>query len=144
MDRLKSLGADHVINYKKDSQWGATAKKLTGGVGVQHILEVGGPNTTKNSLEAIAMEGVITIIGFLGGAEAKDQPSMLDALTHVCTIRGILVGSRQQFEEMNRAIETNNIKPVVDKKVFKLEDAKDAYQFQWDQGHFGKVCISID
>ena len=66
-DKLKQLGADHVINYKEDSSWGQTAKKLTGGVGVQHILEVCGPNTMKQSLEAIAIDGVISIIGFLGG-----------------------------------------------------------------------------
>ena len=54
------------------------------------------------------------------------------------------VGSRQQFEEMNAAIEANNIKPVIDEKVFSLEQLKEAYQFQWDQKHFGKVGIKIE
>ena len=126
--KLKELGADHVLNYKEDANWGETAKKLTGGIGVQHVLEVGGPNTMKQSLKAIAIDGVIAIIGFLGGAKGEEQPTFLDCLMNICTVRGVLVGSRLQFEEMNRAIEANNIKPMVDEKVFKLEEARDAYQ----------------
>lgn len=127
-DRLKQLGADHVLNYKEDTNWGETAKKLTGGRGVQHVVEVGGPNTMKQSLKAVAFDGVITIIGFLGGAKGEEQPTFLDVLTNICTVRGVIVGSRHQFEEMNRAVEANNIKPVIDQKVWKLEQTKDAYQ----------------
>lgn len=111
---------------------------------MRHVIEVGGPNTMRQSLNAIAMEGVISIIGFLGGVKTEEQPTMLDALMNVCTIRGILVGSRQQFEEMNRAIEANNIKPVVDSKVFDFAQTKEAYQYMWDQKHFGKLCIKIE
>lgn len=143
-DKLTKLGADHVINYKEDANWGETAKKLTGGAGVQHVIEVGGPATVANSLKAIAIEGTISIIGFLGGASAEKQPTMLEALMNMCTIRGLLVGSRQQFEEMNKAIEANDIKPVVDEKVFKLEEAKEAYQYMWDQKHFGKVGLTVE
>ena len=105
------------------------------------MIEVGGPNTLAQSLKAITFDGVINIIGFLGGAKAESQPSFLEALTNICTIRGVYVGSRAQFEEMNRAIEANNIKPVVDEKVFKLEETKEAYQYMWDQKHFGKLCV---
>ena len=143
-DRLKKLGADHVINYKEDPNWGETAKKLTGGGGVQHILEVGGPNTMKQSLSAIGIDGVISIIGFLGGFKGEKPPSFVDCLSNICTARGVLVGSRLQFDEMNRAIEANNIKPLVDDKVYKLEEAREAYQYMWDQKHFGKLCIEIE
>lgn len=142
-DKLKQLGADHIINYKEDASWGETAKKLTGGTGVQHVLEVGGPATMKQSLAAIALEGTINIIGFLGGVKSEDQPTFLDALMNICIIRGVYVGSRSLFEEMNACIEANNIKPVVDEKVFRLETTKDAYQYMWEQKHFGKLCISI-
>ena len=98
----------------------------------------------QQSLNAIANEGVISIIGFLGGVKAENQPTMLDALMNICTIRGILVGSRIQFEEMNRAIEANDIKPVVDEKVFTLETTKEAYEYMWAQKHFGKLCIKIE
>jgi len=103
---------------------------------------VGGPKTMAQSLKAIKPEGTISIIGFLGGM-SKDQPSFLDCLSNLCTVRGLMVGSRQQFEEMNAAIDASNIKPVVDEKVFSLEDAKEAYQYMWDQKHFGKLTIKI-
>lgn len=140
--KLKELGAHHVINYKETTNWGEEAKKLTpGGEGVHHIIEVGGPGTMRQSLNAIKMGGVISIIGFLGGQ--GEQPGMLEALMHGCIIRGILVGSRLQFEDMNRAIDANNIKPVVDKEIFAFEDAKAAYQYNWDQKHFGKTVIKV-
>lgn len=142
-ETLKKLGADHIINYKTDSNWGETAKKLTpGGIGVAHIIEVGGPRTMAQSLKAIKPEGIISIIGFLGGM-SKEQPTFLECLNNMCTVRGVLVGSRKQFEEMNAAIDANGIKPVVDEKVFSLEDAKEAYQYMWDQKHFGKLTIKI-
>lgn len=127
-DQLKSLGADHVLNYKEDPNWGTAAKKLTGDAGVQYVLEVGGPTTMKQSLEAIGFEGIISIIGFLGGVKSEDQPGFLDCLSKVCTVRGVYVGSRMQLEDMVRAIEANNIKPVVDGKVFQLSETKEAYQ----------------
>lgn len=96
------------------------------------------------SLKAIAFDGVISIIGFLGGVKVENQPTYLDALMNICVVRGVYVGSRDQFQDMNRAIEANNIKPVVDEKVFKLTETKEAYQYMWDQKHFGKLCISIE
>lgn len=94
------------------------------------------------SLKAIKIDGVISIIGFIGGF-SKDQPTFLDCLNNLCTVRGLLVGSRLQFEDMNRAIEANNIHPVVDEKVFELGQLKEAYEYMWDQKHFGKVTIKI-
>lgn len=143
-ERLRQLGADHVINYKETPNWGEEAKALTpGGVGVQHVIEVGGPGTMAQSLKAIKIDGVISLIGFVA-AGGKEQPTFLDALSNFCTVRGLLVGSREQFEAMNRAVEANNIKPVVDPKVFSFDQAKEAYQYQWEAKHFGKVCIRID
>jgi NADPH:quinone reductase-like Zn-dependent oxidoreductase len=140
---LKKYGADHVINYKETANWGEEAKKLTpGGRGVEHVVEVGGASTIGQSLKAVCIDGVISIIGFIGG-DSKDQPSFLQALNNICTVRGLLVGSRLQFEDMVRAIEVNDIHPVVDKKTFALSELKEAYQYMWDQKHFGKLCIKI-
>ncbi|KAI1378096.1 NAD(P)-binding protein [Hypoxylon crocopeplum] len=142
-ETLKKLGADHVINYKEDANWGETAKKLTtGGAGVEHVIEVGGAGTLDQSLKAIKFEGVISIIGFLGGA--KTEATLIQCLQHICTARGVYVGSRAQMEDMVAAIEANDIHPVVDQTVFDFEKAKDAYQHMWDQKHFGKVAIKIE
>jgi len=142
-ETLKKLGADHVLNYKENPNWGEEAKKLTGGVGCHHVVEVAGPSSLAQSLKAVRFEGVISIIGFLGGAEAENQPTFLDCLMNICTTRGVLVGSRLQFEAMNQAVEACDIHPVVDERKFKLEEAKEAYQYMWDQKHFGKLCITI-
>ncbi|KAM0670063.1 hypothetical protein ACQRIU_000458 [Beauveria bassiana] len=141
---LRALGADHVINYRENPEWGAEARKITGGVGVDHIVEVIGPSSMAQGLKAIKIGGVISIIGFVGG-EAEAQPGFLDCLMNLCTARGLMVGSRAQMEEMCRAIEANPkmLQPVVDKKMFKLEDVKAAYEYQWSGKHVGKVCIEI-
>ncbi|KAH8203575.1 hypothetical protein TruAng_002323 [Truncatella angustata] len=142
-ETLKKLGADHVINYKEDTNWGKTARGLTHNEqGVDHIIEVGGAATLEQSLAAIRFEGVISIIGFLGGAKPKS--TILEVLNNICTTRGVYVGSKALMEDMVAAIEANDIRPVVDKTVFTLDTARDAYQYMWDQKHFGKVAIKIE
>ncbi|KAL8647172.1 MAG: hypothetical protein Q9210_005717 [Variospora velana] len=141
---LRSLGADVVLNYKTDAAWGETAKRLSPhGLGVDHILEVGGPTSMGQSLKAIRPEGVISIIGFLGGM-SKEQPTFLESLTNICIVRGVAVGSRLQFQAMNEAIDATGIKPVVDEKVFALEELREACQYMWEQKHFGKLTVKID
>lgn len=94
------------------------------------------------SLKSIRIDGIIAIIGFVGGQQ-QEQPTFLDCLSNLCTVRGLLVGSRAQFDDMNRAIEANDIHPIVDDQVFSLEQTKEAYQYMWDQKHFGKLTIKI-
>ncbi|GES62468.1 zinc-containing alcohol dehydrogenase [Aspergillus terreus] len=144
-EKLKKLGADHVINYKTNPNWGEVARSLTrDNEGVDHIVEVGGAGTLSQSFKCIKFEGVISIIGFLGGADPKAQPTVLETLSNICTVRGIYVGSKALMNDMIRAIEANNIHPVVDAKVFTLDQAKEAYEYMWAQKHFGKLSIKID
>lgn len=143
---LRKLGADHIINYNETPDWGAAARALTPeGAGVDHILEVVGASSMAQSLAAIKVEGVISIIGFVGGA-AEKEPGFLECLMHTCVVRGIHVGSRLQLEEMCRAIEANPdaLRPVVDQKVFSLDQLKEAYAFLVSAKHQGKVGISIE
>ncbi|KAK9418890.1 hypothetical protein SUNI508_07662 [Seiridium unicorne] len=143
VETLKKLGAHHVINYKEDQNWGKTAKSLTHNEqGVDHIIEVGGAGTLEQSLAAIRFEGVISIIGFLGGAKPKS--TILECLNNICTTRGVYVGSKALMEDMVAAIEANDIHPVVDKNVFTLDKTRDAYEYMWKQSHFGKVAIKIE
>ncbi|KAK3376306.1 hypothetical protein B0T24DRAFT_217675 [Lasiosphaeria ovina] len=142
-EMLKKLGADHVINYREDKNWGETARGLTrDGAGVDHVIEVGGEGTLTQSFNAIKMEGIISIIGFLGGTEPKD--SVLETLSRVCTVRGVYVGPRSLMEDMVAAIEANDIHPVVDEKVFTLGTAREAYEYMWTKSHVGKVAITIE
>lgn len=142
---LKKLGASHVINYRETANWGEAARALTPeGQGFDHILEIGGAESIGQSLKAIKLEGVITIIGFLTDAKSATQPVLMEALNHICIVRGIFVGSREMFGEMNRAIDEAKIVPVVDPKVFAFEDLKAAYTYQWERKNFGKVVIKIE
>ena len=136
--KLTALGADVVLNYKTNPEWGAKAKELSpGGAGVDIVVEVGGETTLPQSYKAIRIEGTIAMIGFVGG-NGDGKGSALDPLANVATIRGVYVGSKEQMKQMNKCIEVNKLKPVVDGKVFDFANAKDAYQYMWDQKHFGK------
>lgn len=101
--KLKELGADHVINYKQVPNWGDKAKELTKDKeGVDQVIEVGGPGTMEQSTKAIKIDGVITVIGYIapGSGKGQEAPGWLECLVRTCTVRGLLVGSRAQFEEM--------------------------------------------
>jgi NADPH:quinone reductase-like Zn-dependent oxidoreductase len=144
-DRLRELGADHVINYKETPAWGEAAKKLTPKErGFDHIIEVGGPGTLNQTVKAISRQGVISIIGFIAPGENGGQglPTMMDALSIGCVVRGIFVSNRLMFEDLVQAINANGIKPVVD-KVFEMEKAEEAYAHMEGQNHFGKVVIEL-
>jgi len=142
---LKSLGADVVLNHKEMPKWGEEAKKQSrGGLGVDHVIEVGGPQTIAQSFEAIKTQGVITVVGFLAGTSKDDMPSFLECLNKACIVRGVLVGSRTLMEEMCRAIDAWGIKPVVDEKVWGFGEAREAYEHMWAQRHVGKLTVRID
>lgn len=126
---LKSLGVDHIVNYNEDQQWGRTARTFTpNGEGFDHVIDVGGSDTLSQSVQAIRHEGIITVIGVLTGVEAG-KANILDALVNICTFRGIHIGSKDQMEEMMAAIEANGIQPVLDKKVFKLDELREGLEY---------------
>ncbi|CAJ0544241.1 Ff.00g035180.m01.CDS01 [Fusarium sp. VM40] len=147
-ERLKELSADHIINYKENPNWGQIAKSLTpNNEGVSLVVEIGGPSTAREALSAVKLGGVISMVGSMTsfnspGSDDK-APTFLDIAHSCCTVQAITVGSRLQFEEMNRVIEANDIHPVLDERVFELDQAREAYQYLWDQKHFGKVIIQI-
>lgn len=86
---------------------------------------------------------MISVIGFLGGPKAEEEPRTLAALSSGCIIRGVLIGSKAQLVDMNRAIEASNIHPIVDEKKFGFGDVLEAYKYQWEQKNFGKVVIQL-
>lgn len=141
------MGVQHIINYKTDRNWGDTAMSLSpNGDGVQHVIEVGGVTTMTQSMKAIAPEGVISMIGFLAPQDNEPQGSFWDSFSangRVCIFRGINVGSRAQFREMNQFMETHSIVPIVDEKEFDFEHARDAFEYLREQKFFGKIVINI-
>lgn len=129
------------INYKKTPEWDQEVKKVSGEEGVSHIIEVGGAGTLEKAHAVIKRGGVIANIGFVAQGETPNIPLL--NLGSGSIYRGILVGSVEQFEAMNKSIETFQIKPIVD-QVFSFKDAPKAYAHQWSQAHVGKVVIKVD
>jgi len=138
--RLRSFGATHLIDYRSDSEWGKTARKLTNGRGVDLVVEVGGAGTIKQSIRAVRMGGTIALVGVVTGA-AQEVNLPLIAMNSLRVI-GVAVGSRAQFAEMLRTIEHHNIKPIID-RVFPLTELGKALAWLKSGKHVGKVCVEI-
>jgi len=138
--KLKALGADHIINYKKELAWGNLAREITNGTGVDHVIEVGGPETLGQSMLAARVGGHISVIGILTGLEGN--LSIVTALIKQLRLQGLIVGNRTQQQEMIKAIDANNMRPIID-KVFPVEDIVDAFRYQESNQHFGKICLNV-
>jgi NADPH:quinone reductase-like Zn-dependent oxidoreductase len=140
LEKVRELGSWKEINYTEDPEWGKTVRKLTGGVGVDNVVEVGGADTLQQSLRAVGVGGQITVIGVLSGVSSK--LNVVPVLMQSLRLQGILVGSRDGFEDMNRAIEANQLHPVVD-RVFPFSDVPEAFEYMMSGAHLGKVCIEF-
>ena len=140
LEKLKALGADHVINYKETPDWGAKAVELTRGRGVDEVVEIGGPGTLAQSITACRVGGHISLIGVLTGVSGEVPTALF--FSKNLTMSGITVGSRAHQEDMIAAIDASGIKPVLDKD-FPLDDLAGAFAHQASQQHFGKITVSI-
>jgi NADPH:quinone reductase-like Zn-dependent oxidoreductase len=140
LERARKLGADECINYQTTPDWGKAAASLAGNDGVDHVIEVGGAGTFLQSVRACRSGGKIGLIGILSGIEAKTE--VFPIVPKLATVFGIYVGSREMFEEMNRALEQSGIRPVID-KVFPFASAPEAYEYMARGSHFGKVVIRV-
>lgn len=139
LERARSLGADETLNYSKREDWDTWALGLTNKQGVDHVVEVGGAGTLQRSMRAARMGGHIAVIGVVAGkGEYSHTPIFMKALRLI----GVFVGSREMFEEMNRAIEESRMRPVID-RTFAFEEARDALKFMKEDSHFGKIVITI-
>jgi NADPH:quinone reductase-like Zn-dependent oxidoreductase len=138
--RASELGAHHTINYRTTPQWGKKAREITGGEGVDLVVEVGGSGTFNESLNALRIGGHISMIGVLTGVADVIPTAKIMAMN--ATVKGITVGSREDFLAMNRAIAVAKLKPVIG-EVLGFDQAKDAYALMQRGGHFGKIAIDL-
>jgi len=139
LERARELGAWKTINYREDAAWGKTVRRLTDGIGADHVVEVGGAGTLEQSLRAVRVGGQISVIGVLSGVAS--EINIIPILMQNVRLQGILVGSREGFERMNRAIAAHGLRPVVD-RVFPFDDAPDAFHHMASASHLGKICIT--
>ncbi len=140
LERAKQLGAFGTVNYKKHPDWEKQVRELTGGLGVQEILEVGGKDSLPHALASLAPGGHIALIGGLGGFGGEVPVMALMASN--ATVSGIYVGSRADFEALNAFIEKHHVKPVVD-RVVPYQDAAQAFKLMESDEFFGKIVIRV-
>ncbi len=136
--RAREMGAWETVNYVDHPEWEAEVVKLTGGLGVDHVVEVGGGGTLEKSIEAVRIGGHIALIGVLTMGSINPMPLLRKSIR----LNGIYVGSREMFEDMNAAISVAGLRPVID-RAFPFGQAPDAYRHMEAAGHFGKIVIEF-
>lgn len=139
LKRAKELGAWQVINYRTHPAWDEAARDLTDGTGVKHVLEMVGGDNGRRSLNALAGDGRLSIIGLLGSMELNFP--ILPFMRNRIVVQGISIGHRRAFERMNQAIETLAIKPVID-TVYDFDEVPRAFE-HLETGPFGKIVIAV-
>lgn len=140
LERVRALGADHTINYRTEPNWGDAVLRLTGGQGVDQVIEVGGPGTLPQSIKAVRNGGHISLIGVLTG-RGGDVPTAAMMVKQI-RLQGLIVGSRRQQQDFVRGIEATGLIPVID-KTFGLEELAEAFRYEEMGAHFGKICVEF-
>jgi NADPH:quinone reductase-like Zn-dependent oxidoreductase len=141
LDRARALGADALINYTKHPEWSGEVRRLTGGEGVDLVLEVGGEKTAPQSLASVRMQGTVVIIGGVSGPGGTINPRLL--IGNATRLQGVYVGSRQMHEELARLVSQLQLKPVVDRR-FAFAEVPEAFRYFEAGAHFGKVAVTAD
>jgi NADPH:quinone reductase-like Zn-dependent oxidoreductase len=141
LERARSMGAHHTINYRTEPEWGKRVLELTEGRGVDLTLEVGGAGTLSKTLRATGYAGHVSLIGVLSGIAGEVQIGHI--LHKSLTVRGIYVGSRAMFEAMNDAITQHRLEPVID-RIFSFDESPDAFRRLESAQHFGKIVVRIN
>lgn len=136
--RLRDLGADLVIDYKTTPDWGNAVLAATGGRGADIVVEVGGPATLAQSIRAVAPGGHIALIGVLTGFSG--EVPTVELMAKQAVLKGLIVGSREDQQDMVRALDGFGWRPVVD-RIWPLDGIAEAFAWQRAGQHFGKICL---
>lgn len=137
--RVRELGADETINYQSNPDWDKEVLRLTDNTGVDHVVEVGGAGTLAKSVSSTRVRGHVAVIGVLAaGGDFNPMSVLMKSLR----LQGIFVGSRQMFDEMNRALAVAQLKPVID-RTFPFDQARQALEYMQSGSHFGKIVITF-
>ncbi|TSC32948.1 NAD(P)-dependent alcohol dehydrogenase [Corallococcus sp. Z5C101001] len=140
LQRAKQLGAEGLVNYRRAPDWEQQVLSLTGGQGVDHVLEVGGAGTLPHSVAATKEGGHIALIGLLTGAPGK--PDNTATGNKQLRVVSTYVGSREMFEDMLQAMTRQQTRPVID-RVFPFAQAREALRYMESGGHFGKIVVAV-
>lgn len=139
IERLRSIGFDEIVNYREREDWDKAVLEMVGKPGVDHVVEVGGAGTLAKSINAVRIGGHVAMIGALTGAAGFNPTTVF---MKSIRLQGIFTGSRTMFEEMNKAIFVNRLKPVID-SVFEFDQVHEALRHMESASHFGKIVVRI-
>lgn len=137
--RAKALGAAEGINYARHPEWHERVLELTAGLGVDYILEVVGGDNVRRAAQALARNGHLALIGLIDGLTLTVD--IVPLLQERRSIRGVVVGSRRSFEDLNRALEAIRLRPVID-HVYRFDEVPAAFE-HLVRGAFGKIVIDV-
>jgi NADPH:quinone reductase-like Zn-dependent oxidoreductase len=140
LERARELGATGTVNYRTTPEWDREVKEMTDGIGVDHVLELGGAATLLRSLRAVRVGGQVSLVGSLSGLEATLNLALV--FMRGIRLQGILVGNRDMFEAMNRVLERDTLAPVID-RVFDFDQVPEAFAHLKSQAHFGKIVVRV-
>ena len=139
--RLQELGADATFNYKQNPDWASWALEQTGGIGVDHVVEIGGPETLNRSIQATRFGGHIALIGVLTGTSGEIQTVQI--LRKGIRLDGVYVGSRTMLAQVVDFFSISPHRPIID-STFAFSDAAAAVSHLESGNHFGKIVITVD
>ncbi len=140
LEKARALGADHTVNYRTTQRWAEEVLALTDGRGVDHVIEVGGPGTLPQSIDAARVGGHIALIGVLTGVGGEVPTATL--MRRQQRLQGLIVGSRRHQQDFVRALDSLPLRPVID-RVFPLMEAAKAFRYEQDGRHFGKIGLTV-
>lgn len=138
--KARDMGADFTVNYRTDENWGETVRDWTNGRGVDHVVEVGGPATLAQSIEACRIGGSIVLIGVLTGMGGEVPTAAL--MSKQIRLTGVIVGSHEHQQAFVNGLETMGFEPVIDRS-FALDELAEAFKYEESGQHFGKIVLSI-
>ena len=141
LKRLSEVGAADTINYLQRPTWSHDVLALTQGRGVQHAIDIGGATTLNQSISSVGMEGVVSIVGLVGGLNA--EINLAEVFQKNLRLDGIETGSRRMLEDLLTWLDAKRLHPIID-KVFAFEEAEAAFRYLQAGGHMGKVCLTVN
>lgn len=141
----ETYGADHLINYKSNPEWSKEVLKITEGRGADIVIETGGAGTIAQSIDAVAYGGIVAVIGFLSQCPQEKMPDVAAlALGKGAIVRGIMIGSKQQLDDVTRFVTSKNLQLPVEKEFgFTRVEVIKAYEHMESGQHVGKICIKV-
>jgi NADPH:quinone reductase-like Zn-dependent oxidoreductase len=139
LERVRAMGADHLVNYRTTPAWDKVAREVTAGTGVDLVVEVGGSGTLETSVRAVRVSGTVSLIGVLSGVSGS--VNLGPVVTQNIRLQGVTVGSRDVFQDMVRAMELHRVAPPIDERVYDFAEVGEALKALPEGRHFGKVCI---